>query len=88
MDLPGPFPKSKQGNRGIVVTTNYVTKYAEMKALPFGTALEFAKFVIKPIVLHHSVPRVLITKQRAAFTAELTREVLRRSQTSHRQITA
>ncbi|KAM7306521.1 Transposon Tf2-6 polyprotein [Ixodes scapularis] len=48
MDLLGPFPTSTQGNRWIIVATDYLTRYAETKALPSGTAVEVAKFLSSP----------------------------------------
>jgi hypothetical protein len=38
MDILGPFPVSKLGNRYIVVAVDYVTKWAEAVALPIAGA--------------------------------------------------
>ncbi|KAM7314928.1 DDE-type integrase/transposase/recombinase [Ixodes scapularis] len=88
MDLLGPFPPSTQGNRWIIVATDYLTRYAETKALPSGTAVEVAKFFIESIVLRHGAPEVLISDRGSSFMAQLTQEVLRLSHTSHRRTTA
>lgn len=88
MDLLGPFPTSTSGNKWIVVATDYLTRYAETRALPKGTAAEVAKFFIENIVLRHGAPEVLITDRGTAFTADLTQAILRYSQTSHRRTTA
>ncbi|KAM7296834.1 DDE-type integrase/transposase/recombinase [Ixodes scapularis] len=77
-----------QGNRWIIVATDYLTKYAETKALPSGTALEVAKFFVESIVLRHGAPQVLITDRGSSFMAQLTQEILRLSHTDHRQTTA
>uniref|UniRef100_A0A6G5A977 Putative tick transposon n=1 Tax=Rhipicephalus microplus TaxID=6941 RepID=A0A6G5A977_RHIMP len=45
MDLLGPFPLSSCGNKWIIVATDYLTRYAETKALPRGTASEVASFL-------------------------------------------
>ncbi|KAM7307593.1 DDE-type integrase/transposase/recombinase [Ixodes scapularis] len=87
MDLLGPFPPSTQGNRWIIVATDYLTRYAETKALP-GTAVEVAKFFIESIVLRHGAPEVLISDRGSSFMAQLTQEILRLSHTSHRRTTA
>lgn len=88
MDLLGPFPKSASGNRWIIVATDYLTRYAETKALPSGTATEVAKFFVESIVLRHGAPEVIITDRGSSFTAQLTQEILRLSCTSHRKTTA
>ncbi|KAM7293326.1 DDE-type integrase/transposase/recombinase [Ixodes scapularis] len=88
MDLLGPFKPSTQGNRWIIVATDYLTRYAETKALPSGTAVEVAKFFIESIVLRHGAPEVLISDRGSSFMAQLTQEVLRLSHTSHRCTTA
>ncbi|KAM7284556.1 hypothetical protein ISCGN_001650 [Ixodes scapularis] len=88
MDLLGPFPPSTSGNRWIIVATDYLTRYAETKALPSGTAVEVAKFFIESIVLRHGAPKVLITDRGSSFMAQLTQEILRLSHTSHRRTTA
>lgn len=88
MDLLGPFPLSIARNRWIVVATDYLTRYAETKALPFATTSEVAAFFIQHIVLRHGAPEVLITDRGSAFTAQLTQDILRLSHTSHRRTTA
>ncbi|KAM7307592.1 DDE-type integrase/transposase/recombinase [Ixodes scapularis] len=88
MDLLGPFPPSTMGNRWIIVATDYLTRYAETKALPSGTAVEVAKFFIESIVLRHGAPEVLITDRGSSFMAQLTQEILRLSHTDHRRTTA
>ncbi|KAM7288648.1 uncharacterized protein ISCGN_028848 [Ixodes scapularis] len=88
MDLLGPFPPSTMGNRWIIVATDYLTRYAETKALPSGTAVEVAKFFIESIVLRHGAPEVLITDRGSSFMAQLTQEILRLSHTEHRRTTA
>uniref|UniRef100_A0A224Z186 Tick transposon n=1 Tax=Rhipicephalus zambeziensis TaxID=60191 RepID=A0A224Z186_9ACAR len=88
MDLLGPFPTLNSGNKWIVVATDYLTRYAETRALPKGSAAEVAKFFVENIVLRHGAPEVLITDRGTAFTADLTQAILRYSQTSHRRTTA
>lgn len=88
MDLLGPFPKSNAHNRWIIIATDYLTRYAESKALPSGTTAEIAAFFIQSIVLRHGAPKVLITDRGSAFRSQLTQDILRLSNTTHRQTTA
>ncbi|KAM7284469.1 DDE-type integrase/transposase/recombinase [Ixodes scapularis] len=82
------FRLRRRGNRWIIVATDYLTRYAETKALPSGTAVEVAKFFIESIVLRHGAPEVLISDRGSSFMAQLTQEILRLSHTSHRRTTA
>lgn len=88
MDLLGPFPTSTSGNKWIIVATDYLTRYAEAKPLPNGTAVEVAKFFVESILLRHGAPEVLITDRGTAFTADLTQAILHYSHTDHRRTTA
>ncbi|KAM7310080.1 uncharacterized protein ISCGN_007040 [Ixodes scapularis] len=81
MDLLGPF-------RDGLLSSDYLTRYAETKALPAGTAVEVAKFFIESIILRHGAPEVLISDRGSSFMAQLTQEILRLSHTNHRRTTA
>ncbi|KZR96402.1 Uncharacterized protein APZ42_009273, partial [Daphnia magna] len=69
MDILGPFPQSKTGNTNIVVAVDYVTKWAETKALPRADAAEVADFLVKSVLLRHGAPRQLTTDQGRCFMA-------------------
>lgn len=71
-----------------LVATDYLTRYAEAKPLPNGTAVEVAKFFVESILLRHGAPEVLITDRGTAFTADLTQAILHYSHTDHRRTTA
>lgn len=88
MDLLGPFPLSYSGNKWIIVATDYLTRYAETKALPRGTASEVAQFFMHHIVLRHGAPSFIITDRGTAFTAKLLDDIFKLSYTNHRKTTA
>lgn len=88
MDLLGPLPTSSVGNRWVIVATDYLTRYAETKAIQRGTAEEVARFFIENIVLRHGAPSIVITDRGTAFTAALLDHVLVLSGTIHRKSTA
>ncbi|UYV78935.1 hypothetical protein LAZ67_17000317, partial [Cordylochernes scorpioides] len=62
VDLLGRFPVSKDGNRWIIVCTDYMTRYAITKAIPEG-AIETAKFLVEDVILKHGAPREMITER-------------------------
>ncbi len=63
MNILGPFPMSKKGNKYIIVAVDYVTKWAEEVALPVAGAAEVADFFVHEILLRHGAPRSLTTDQ-------------------------
>lgn len=88
MDILGPFPLSSDGNKWVIVATDYLTRYAETQAIPRATASEVAQFFMCHIVLRHGAPSTVITDRGTAFTAQLIDEVFRLSNTRHRTTTA
>ncbi|CAG8825411.1 10782_t:CDS:1, partial [Gigaspora rosea] len=49
IDIVGPLPKTPRSNRYIVVATDYMTKWAEAKAIKNANAQEVADFIYKDI---------------------------------------
>ncbi|KZS06576.1 Uncharacterized protein APZ42_029913 [Daphnia magna] len=88
MDILGPFHLSKGGNTNIVVAIDYVTKWAETKALPRAGAAEVADFLVKCVLLRHGAPHQLTTDQGRCFMAEVTQKVLQAMETNHTPTTA
>lgn len=72
-----------------MVAADYLTRYAETRALQRRTAEEVAHFVLESIVLRHGAPSIVITDRgTAAFTAQLMQIVMTLSGTSRRKTTA
>ncbi|UYV82546.1 hypothetical protein LAZ67_21002737, partial [Cordylochernes scorpioides] len=88
MDLLGRFPPTKDGNRWVIVCTDYLTKYAVTKAIPTGGAVEVAKFMVNDVVLKHGAPRELITDQGRSFQAKVVNELTKMCGMSHYFTTA
>ncbi|GFV18064.1 hypothetical protein TNCV_168681 [Trichonephila clavipes] len=88
IDLLGRFPKSAHGNKGIIVCTDYSTRYAITKALPTAEVDEIAKFLLEEIVLRHGAPRVIITDRGAVFRSRLVSSLVDLCNIDHRFTTA
>ena len=84
----GPFLQSKAGNKYIIVAVDYVTKWAETKALPTSKAEQAAEFFVLNLVLRHGAPQYITTEQGKCFIAELTQNILAAFKTSHLMTTA
>lgn len=88
MDIIGLFPLSADSNKWVIVSTDYLTRYAETQAIPRATASEVAQFFTRHIVLWHGAPSTVITDRGTAFTAQMMDEVFDLSNTRHRKTTA
>ncbi|UYV66976.1 hypothetical protein LAZ67_4003508, partial [Cordylochernes scorpioides] len=75
VDLLGRFPVSKDGNRWIIVCTDYMTRYAITKAIPDGGAIETAKFLVENVILKHGAPREMITDRGRNFISQVIKEI-------------
>ncbi|XP_069111463.1 uncharacterized protein [Argopecten irradians] len=66
MDLVGPLRLTERGNRYVIVLTDYLTKWPEVKAIPSKDANEIADFVIET-VCRHGTPEVILTDNGREF---------------------
>ena len=83
LDTLGPFPNSTQDNTKIFVATDYFTKYVVAKAVPNGTAMEAAKFIVENIYCVFGAPKEILTDQVLEFRANFTEEVLNLLEIKH-----
>ncbi|RWS20487.1 integrase core domain protein-like protein [Leptotrombidium deliense] len=88
IDILGRFPKSKHGNRNIIVCTDYGTRWVEAAAVPDATAYTVAEFFLKNIVLKHGSPTKVISDRGSCFISEVFRQLLQMIQTEHNRTTA
>ena len=75
VDLLGPFPLSRAGNRHIIVAVDYLTKWVETEALPTGTAEDVAKFLVN-FFYRHGAAESIITDRGKSFIAEMVQRLL------------
>lgn len=88
IDLLGRFPKSKKGNKWIIVCTDYLSRFAITKALPTAEAEEVAKFVTEEIVLKHGAPRTILTDRGKVFQSKMVTELYQLCTTKHLMTTS
>ena len=70
MDLVGPLPESSNGNKYIIILTDYFSKWAEAGALPDKTAHGIAKFIYS--VVSYSMIEVELCYSFCNYIALLT----------------
>ncbi|UYV63721.1 hypothetical protein LAZ67_2005419, partial [Cordylochernes scorpioides] len=88
VDLLGRFHLTRDGNRWVIVCTDYLTKYAITKAIPTGGAVEVARFILNEIILKHGAPREMITDRGRSFQAKLIKELIKMCRMSQHFTTA
>ncbi|GBN73385.1 hypothetical protein AVEN_6735-1 [Araneus ventricosus] len=88
VDLLGRFPITRNGNRWIIVCTDYLTRFTVTKALPTAEATEIAKFLVEEIIVKHGAPREMISDRGRSFLSNLVKDINQLCQTSHLLTTA
>jgi len=74
MDIVGPLPRSKSGNKYILVVCDYATRYPEAVPLRSIEAERIAEELVK-IFARVGLPREILTDQGSNFTSRLLAEV-------------
>src|SRR5690606_27344466 len=88
IDFLGPFPFSLDGNRYIIVSVDYLTRYAETCAVTNATAASAADFYVRQLVLRHGAPERIITDRGTPFVSRAFRAALDGCSTIHSLTTA
>ena len=56
LDFIGTVPQSSNGNKYMLVCTDYLSRYAITEATRNCTAETAAKFLVEQVILHYGVP--------------------------------
>ena len=67
MDMCGPFPESRHGNRYILTLIDHCTGWVEVKPLPNKTAEGIVRYLSNEYVPRYGPPEVIITDQGLEF---------------------
>jgi len=71
IDLVGPLPPTKNGNRYIIVMTEYLTKWPEAKPIPSKTAETIAFHFYEEMICRHGCPKELLSDQGTEFCNQI-----------------
>lgn len=85
IDFVGPIDPPSNGKYYILVCTDYVTKWVEVKAMTHARDNKVAEFLYEQIFTRFGVPRDLVTDQRAQFTSNLITAMINDYQIRHRK---
>ena len=67
IDIVGPLQRTANGNRYIVTSIDYMTKWVEAKALPDKTSKHTAEFLYSDIISRHGCPAEIVSDQGGEF---------------------
>jgi transposase InsO family protein len=76
INVAGPFPRSNQGNRYLLIAMDYFTKWPEAYAIPNQEAATVAEALVINFFCRFGVPRELHNDQGRNFESHLMQEVL------------
>ena len=88
MDILGPLPVTNDGNRYIIVFSDYYTHWPETFALPSIEAPRIAQLLVDEIVARHSAPHKLLSDREPNFLAAIVKEVCHLINTPRQHTTA
>nr|GFA88889.1 reverse transcriptase domain-containing protein [Tanacetum cinerariifolium] len=86
IDFMGPFPSSK-GNKYILVSVDYLSKWVEAKALPTNDARVVVKF-LKSLFSRFGTPKAIISDRGTHFCSDQFSRVMSKYGVTHRLSTA
>ena len=75
LDILGPLPRTKRGNRYILVVMDYFTKWAEAYPLRNQEAATVAQVLVEQFICRYGVPLSLHTDQGSNFESDLFQSV-------------
>ena len=87
MDFVGPINPPSRQRSYIIVCTDYLTKWAETKAIKAATEEKVAEFLRENIFYKFGYPRELVTDQGSQFTSNLIEDLLAHHKIKHRTST-
>lgn len=77
LDILGPLPVSKHGNRYIIVISDYFTRWVEAFSLPNQEAATVAKTLVEEWICRFGAPDAIHTDQGKNFESQLFAEMCR-----------
>ena len=71
MEFIGPIDPPSNGKSYILVCTDYLTKWVEVKAMKHARDHKVVEFLYEEIFTHYGVPKELVIEEGAQFTSNL-----------------
>ena len=84
IDFVGPLEKTRKGNKYILVTTDYLTKWPEAKAMKDATAENIIEFIYERIICRHGCPKVILSDQGKHFRNKVMEGLCKKFEIKHK----
>ena len=84
IDFVGPLPRTRKGNRYIIVAMDYLTKWPEAKAVKEASAEKTTEFIYQEIICRHGCPKVILTDQGTHFKNKLVEKLCGKFEIKHK----
>ena len=84
IDFVGPLERTKEGNKYILVVTDYLTKWPEARAMKEATAKNVVEFIYKEIICRHGCPRVILSDRGTHFRNEIVDGICEKFRIKHK----
>jgi hypothetical protein len=72
MDIAGPLPETKSGNKYILVTIDHFSKWCEARAVADHGTRTAAKFLEDDVICKYGVPKFVLTDNGVEWAENLT----------------
>ena len=76
IDVVGPLPRTKNGNKYIVVAIDYMTKWPEAKAIPTANAQQIVTFILDDLICRHGCPEIILSDRGSHFRNQQVDQLL------------
>src|SRR6266498_3272014 len=83
VDIVGPLPITREGNRYIVVAIDYFSRWSEARPLKTANADTVTTFLYKEIICRFGTSRTLQSDRRTHFVNELIQRLTKRFKIKH-----
>ncbi len=70
LDIAGPLPETKTGNKYILVVVDHYSKWCEVRAVADHGAKTAAKFLEDDVICRYGVPKFVLTDNGGEWAAE------------------
>ena len=74
LDILGPLPESYRGNKYILITGDYFSKWTEAYAIPNQEATTVARVLVEEFVARFGIPRQIHSNQGRNFESKFFQE--------------
>src|SRR5688572_13531356 len=71
IDFIGPLEQTRNGNRHILVVTDYLTKWLEAEPMKEATAENVIQFIYEKIICKHGCPKIILSDRGTHFRNRL-----------------